>query len=96
MPAGVAKADPGDVRSTLPDAATVSGANDLKQYLGQDRLDQLAFSFLKHLTIYACGRDLSYYELELLRRQSSQLKDDGYRMQDALRWVIHSELFLEK
>ncbi len=93
---GRRKADPGDVRSTLPDAANVSGANDLKQYLGQDRLDQLAFSFLKHLTIYACGRDLSNYELELLKRQSSQLKDDGYRMQDALRWVIHSELFLEK
>lgn len=93
---GRRKADPGDVRSTLPDAATVSGANDLKQYLGQDRIDQLAFSFLKHLTIYACGRDLSYYELELLRRQSSQLKDDGYRMQDALRWIIHSPLFLEK
>ncbi len=93
---GRRKADPGDVRSTLPDSANVSGANDLKQYLGQDRLDQLAFSFLKHLTIYACGRDLSYYELELLRQKSSQLKADGYRMQDCLRWVIHSELFLEK
>ena len=93
---GRRKADPGDVRSTLPDSATVSGANDLKQYLGQDQLDQVAFSYLKHLTIYACGRDLSYYELELLRQRSSQLKADGYRMQDALRWIVHSELFLEK
>lgn len=90
------KADPGDVRSTLPDAAQVNGASDLKQYLGHDRLDQLAFGFLKHLTIYACGRDLSYYELELLRQRSSQWKADGYRLQDAVRWVVHSELFLEK
>lgn len=93
---GRRKANPGDVQSKLPDSANVNGADELKNYLAHDRLDQLAFSFLKHLTIYACGRDLSYYELELLRQQSSQLKSDGYRMQDAVRWVVHSELFLEK
>ncbi len=90
------KANPGDCRSTLPDQANVSGASALKKYLGQDRLDQLAFSFLKHLTIYACGRDLSYYELEQLRKQCAQCQATGYGMQDMLRSVVHSPLFLEK
>ncbi len=85
-----------DSRSTLPDKTEVSGANDLKRYLAEDRIDQVAFSFLKHLATYACGRTLSYSELDFLKRDQLKLKADGYRMKDMVHYVVSSKMFLEK
>jgi hypothetical protein len=85
-----------DARSTLPDETQVAGLNELKTYLANDRIDQVAFSFLRHLATYAAGRSLTYNEIEFLREDGIRLKADGYRMQDMIRFVIKSEIFLEK
>lgn len=85
-----------DARSTLPDGTEVADAAALRAYLAGERIDQAAFSFLKHLAGYASGRSLSYNELELLKDEGLKLKPAGYRMQDLFRYVVHSELFLEK
>jgi hypothetical protein len=85
-----------DARSTLPDKTEVADASGLKAYLANDRLDQVAFSFLKHVATYATGRSLSYQELELLKERGLELKAAGYRAQDLIRFVVKSELFLEK
>ena len=85
-----------DARSTLPDKTEVSGVNDLKRYLAEDRIDQVAFSFLKHLATYAIGRSLTYNELNYLKQDGLKLKADGYRMQDMIRYVVNSKMFLEK
>ncbi len=85
-----------DASSMLPDHTQVSGANDLKRYLAGERIDQLAFSFLKHLSIYASGRSLTYSELNQLKQDGLKLKADGYRMKNMIRYVINSPIFLEK
>jgi hypothetical protein len=85
-----------DARSVLPDGAEVSGVNDLKRYLAQDRIDQVAYSVLKHLTTYANGRSLTYNELNFLKEDGLRLRASGYRMQDMMRYVVNSEMFLEK
>ena len=85
-----------DARSTLPDRTEVSGANDLKRYLANDRIDQVAFSFLKHLAIYASGRSLTYSERNQLKQDGLKLKADSYRMKDLIRYVVNSPMFLEK
>jgi hypothetical protein len=85
-----------DARSTLPDGTEVADADGLKEYLVNDRLDQVAFSFLKHLAGYAAGRTLTYNEIEFLKEKGLKLRDDGYRMQALFRFVIESDLFLEK
>lgn len=85
-----------DTRSMLPDGTEVEDASALRQYLADDRIDQVAFSFLEHLSMYLLGRDLKYNEIEFLRENGVQLRDDGYRTQDLLRWLIHSELFQTK
>jgi hypothetical protein len=70
-------------KSNVPNCRTeVSGANDLGRYLANDRIDQRAFSFLKHLSIYACGRSLTYSELHQLKQDGLKLKADGYRMKN--------------
>ena len=93
---GRKKEKPVDARSTLPDKTEISGVNDLKRYLAEDRIDQVAFSFLKHLTTYATGRTLSYSELAFLKKDALQLKPGGYRLQDMVRYVVHSKMFMEK
>ncbi|HWA99638.1 MAG TPA: DUF1592 domain-containing protein, partial [Pirellulales bacterium] len=93
---GRRKAENVDARSTLPDHTEVAGTNDLKRYLANDRIDQLAYSVLKHLATYATGRTLSYSELEYLKQHGVQLKSRDYRMHDMLRFIVASPLFLEK
>ena len=82
--------------STLPDKTDVNGVAELKRYLAEDRIDQVAFGMLKHLSIYASGRSLTYNEIELLRREGIALRDEGYRMRDLVHFVVHSSAFLEK
>jgi hypothetical protein len=93
---GRLKQQPVSAHSKLPDNTEVNGVNDLKRYLGQDRIDQVAFSVLKHLATYATGRSLSYNELNDLKRDELRLKAGGYRMQDMIRFVVNSKAFLEK
>ena len=85
---GRLKQQPVDARSTLPDKTEVSGVNDLKRYLGEDRIDQVAFSVLKHLATYATGRSLTYNELNYLKQDGLKLKAGGYRMKDMIRFVV--------
>jgi prephenate dehydrogenase len=56
----------------------------------------VAFSFLKHLATYANGRSLTYNELNYLKQDGVKLRAGGYRMQDMIRYVVNSKLFLEK
>ncbi len=93
---GRLKSQTTDARSTLPDKTEIAGANDLKRYLAQDRIDQVAFSFLKHLATYGTGRSLTYGELHFLKQDGLKLKASGYRMKDMVRYVASSKLFLEK
>src|SRR6185295_16225560 len=85
---GRLKQEPVDARSTLPDQTEVSGVNDLKRYLAEDRIDQVAFSVLKHLMVYAIGRSLTYNELNYLKQDGLKLRAGGYRMQDMIRHVV--------
>jgi mono/diheme cytochrome c family protein len=85
-----------DARSTLPDKTNVSGIGDLKKYLSEDRIDQVAFSVLKHLETYAAGRSLTYNELNYLKQDGLKLRAGGYRMKDMVRYVVNSKVFLEK
>ncbi len=85
-----------DAHSTLPDKTEIKDLNGLKAYLAHDRIDQVAFSFLKHTACYAVGRSLTYNELVLLQEQSVKLQANDYRLQDLLRYIIKSDLFLKK
>jgi hypothetical protein len=86
-----------DAGSTLPDGTEVVGARALKKYLAGERIDQVAFSFLKHLASYAVGRSLSFNELEYLKKEGKKaLEVRGYRLKDCVRFVIESPIFMEK
>ena len=95
--AGLLKRGEVDTGSTLPDNTEVADANALKKYLSAERIDQVAFSFLKHLASYGIGRSLTFNELEYLKNQGKKtLKAGGYRMKDCILFVIESPMFMEK
>jgi len=85
-----------DASSTLPDKTELKGFEDLRRYLAEDRIDQVAFSALKHLATYGTGRTLTYNELGVLKQDGLKLKANGYRMKDMVRYVAGSRIFLEK
>ena len=85
-----------DARSTLPDNTEINGLNDLKRYLVGEQIDRVAFSVLKHLAVYATGRELSYNEIQSLKQEQILLKERQYRMKDMILFIVGSKLFLEK
>lgn len=85
-----------DTRSKLPDGKEVTDLNGLRSYLVADRLDQVAFSVLKHFAAYANGRSLTYNETMSFQESAAKLKSTGYPMRDLLRFVIKSDTFLKK
>ena len=93
---GMLKAQKVDASSKLPDKTEVDGIDGLRRYLANERLDQVAFSFAKNLTVYATGRSLTYNETNFLKQDVKKLRAGGYRMQDMIRYVAGSKIFLEK
>jgi hypothetical protein len=85
-----------ETHSKLPDGTEVKDVNDLKTYLADDRIDQVAFSFMKHLACYAVGRSLTYNEFVFLQEHGKKLRSNDYRMHDMIRFVVKSDLFLKK
>ena len=85
-----------DAPSKLPDGTEVRDLNNLKRYLAEQRIDQVTFSFLKHLSCYALGRSLTYNELVFLQKECIKLRSSELRMQDLIRFVIKSDMFLKK
>ncbi len=85
-----------DTFSTLPDHTQINDLGALQDYLAADRMDQIAFGFLKHLATYAAGRSLRYNEVEFLRQYALRSNHTGYPVQDLLRFVVHSDIFLKK
>ena len=94
--AGLFKKDPVDCQSKLPDGAEVADLNGMKKYLVNDRMDQVAFSFLKHISCYASGRSLTYNELVFLQKECINFRANDYRMQDLIRFAIKSDIFQKK
>ncbi len=95
--AGLLKKEKVDASTALPDKTEIVDANALKKYLANDRIDQVAFSFLKHLASYSIGRSLTFNEIEYLKMEGRKaLGPNGYRMKDCVRFVIESPLFMEK
>ncbi len=85
-----------DGRATLPDSTQVSDMVALKSYLAEDRLDQVAFSFMKHTATWAVGRTLTFQELEYLRAEGRRLRETDYRCADMIHFVVSSPIFLTK
>ncbi len=94
--AGLFLNDQVDAASKLPDGHEVQNLNDLRDHLVKSRMDSVAYSVARHLSIYAIGRSLTYNEDRVLKQQCLELKAQNYRMLDIIQYVVASDLFLKK
>ena len=85
-----------DASTTLPDGTKLGDLQELKQFLLRERRGQVVFSFVKHLSIYALGRDLSYNETLWLEEQSRKLAKGDCKMRELVHFVVCSDMFLTK
>lgn len=88
--------DETDRQTTLPDGTNINGFQAFRRYLVDHKNHQIAFSVARHLAVYALGRDLAFAELESLQQDLLSLEPTDYRLQDILRLIINSPMFLEK
>ena len=93
---GLFSAQPVDASTALPDGTLIRDFEGFRTYLVENRMPSVAFSLLKHLSIYAVGRSLTYTEEQSLREKINQRDLSEYRMRDLLHEVIQSDLFLTK
>ncbi|MFN7734084.1 MAG: DUF1592 domain-containing protein [Pirellula sp.] len=82
--------------SDLPDGSHVDSFEAFRKHLLEGRQDAIAFSWLKHTLAYACGRSLTYNEVEMLRTTSREFIAEGRGLKDAVHWIVHSPAFQSK
>ena len=85
-----------DASSTLPDGTLINSFGEFQEYLSNSEIDQVAFSFLKHLSTYAIGRQLTYNELRKLQQDGLELRSHDYRMKDMIHFIVDQDFFRKK
>lgn len=85
-----------DSSSVLPDGTAVPDFEAFRTYLIEERLEQIAFSFVRHLTTYGAGRELSWPEQEWIREQLANLRDEGFPMRKLVLLAVGNPAFRVK
>jgi len=93
--AGIMKTD-ADSLSVLPDGRSIKNSRELKEYLLAEKMDQVAFGFMQHLSTYALGRELTFRELGDLKKIAHQQKSNHYRIKDIVKSIANSQMFQTK
>ena len=93
---GTIKAKAIDTSTRLPDGTQVQNYSEFREYLLEQRMERIAFSFLKHVATYATGRSLSYNEVAFLENAAATWPDKNYPVRELIRFVVRSQLFLKK
>jgi len=85
-----------DSVSELPNGRSIKNLKELQEYLTTDKMDQVAYGFMQHLSTYALGRGLTFKELDDLKTKGITLKSSGYKVKDIIKFIVNSEMFCEK
>lgn len=85
-----------EMLTKLPDGTKVNNFIEFKQYLVDDKMEQIAVGFAKHIASYAVGRSLKVSELVFIEDNLDVLADDEYKMQDIVRFIVTSKIFMTK
>jgi mono/diheme cytochrome c family protein len=85
-----------DAESELPDGHTVSGLDDLKQYLLDERRDDIATNIIRRLLSYALGRELTAHDRFEVQALLDRAGQNDYKLQDIIVSICQSDRFLEK
>ena len=66
------------------------------EYLIDNKQEEFAEGFCKHLLTYALGRSLEWTDQPLIDQLSSEFQDNGYKMDQLIVDIVQSDAFKAK
>ncbi len=84
-----------DTNATLFDGKVIRGVRELRQYLREDRMDDVVRQFCRKLLGFALGRQVLLSDEPLLNEIQKTLATGDFRVEIAIRAIINSPQFLQ-
>lgn len=84
-----------DAATQLPDGTELSGVDDLKRFLLQEKRPHFARSVVRRLATYALGRSLDLADRETIDRLTADFESSGFRLRGLIVDLVTSEIFTE-
>ena len=84
---------PVDASARLPDGSSIDGMRDLKTYLLEHRLDDIAENVLRRLLSYGLGRELTVHDRYAVADLMEQSRRNGHRLRDMIVTICTSPMF---
>lgn len=84
-----------DPTTELPDGTQLSGVEDLKQLILQEKRRHFARSVVKRLATYALGRSLDLADRETIDDLTAEFETNGYRLRGLIVDLVTSDIFTD-
>ena len=82
--------------TVLPGGYSVSGVEDLKEYLIKHRSKQFAQAIVSRMTSYAVGRSLEFEDQQNINRMTNNFVDSDYKLRALIHRIIQDDIFQSK
>jgi hypothetical protein len=81
------------MKKVVIDEVEINGLLPLKQFLLQQRHEQFAHGFTRHMLSYALGRPLTFRDEPILRNLQSEFAESGYNMRSLIKSIVTSTIY---
>lgn len=81
------------VKQTKIDGTAIDGLADLKRYLREQRADDFAYGFSRHLFSHALGRKPDYRDDEQIKELQTAFAENDHRLRDLIKAIVTSPEF---
>jgi len=82
-----------DTKTKLMDGNSIDGLTGLREYLLNERREEVVRQFCKKLLGYALGREVALSDRPLLKSMQEQLAKNDFRFSIAVEAIVTSEQF---
>ena len=87
---------PVEAGGTLPGGHQVTGLEDLKSYLIEERSKQFSAALVSKLLSYSLGRSLEFSDEEIVEELTDQFIRNDYKLSGLIHSIVDSENFQSK
>jgi hypothetical protein len=81
------------MKKVVIDEVEINGLLPLKQFLLQQRHEQFARGFTRHMLSYALGRPLTFRDESIVRNLQSEFEENGYNMRSLIKSIVTSPVY---
>jgi hypothetical protein len=86
---------PVDATTRIPNGPEINGMSELKEYLIESRMDDVAENVIRRLMTYGLGRELTYRDREVVANLVTQSKTKNYGLREMIVSICLSDSFCE-